>query len=132
MSALRRKIYVIPGEEITSLDSFYKVMGGVVNGPGGDFGGNLDGVEDCLHGGFGMPDEGCTFYWRHSDVSHCNLGHEETTRWLHDRIKNGHPENQLHFTTRLAEAQQGHGKTLFDMILEIFRDNTTDVELILQ
>ena len=35
MNALLKKIYVIPGEEITSLESFYKVMGEVVNGPGG-------------------------------------------------------------------------------------------------
>ncbi len=133
MSVLpEKKIYVIPGKEITSLESFYKVMGEVVNGPGGYFGGNLDGFEDCLHGGFGTPDEGCVFHWRHSDMSRRSLGHEETMRWLRDRIKNGHPENQPRFTARLAEAQQGRGETLFDTILEIFRDNATGVELILE
>ena len=129
---LKKKVYAIPGEEITSLESFHKVMGEVVNGPGGYFGGNLDGFEDCLHGGFGTPDEGCIFHWRHSDASSHSLGHEETARWLHERIRNGYPTNQEHFKARLRDAQQGLGETLFDTILKIFRDNTTSVELILQ
>ena len=127
MNALLKKIYVIPGEEITSLESFYKVMGKVVNDPGGYFGGNLDGIEDCLYGGFGTPDEGCIFHWQHSDVSRHSLGYEETARWLHGRIKNGHPANQEHFAARLREAQHGLGETLFDTILKIFRSNASGV-----
>jgi len=129
---LTKKTYIIPGEEITSLESFYKVMGEVVNGPGGYFGGNLDSFGDCLHGGFGTLDEGCIFHWRHSDISRHSLGHEETARWLHERIRNGHPANLEYFKARLGEAQQGLGETLFDTIFEIFHSNASGVDLILE
>lgn len=50
--------YVIDGAEVTGLDRFWQVIGAAVNGPGGYFGSNLDALADCLHGGYGTPDDG--------------------------------------------------------------------------
>ncbi|QIQ05269.1 barstar family protein [Streptomyces liangshanensis] len=66
--------YVIDGAEVTDLDSFWRVIGAAVNGPGGYFGRNLDALVDCLRGGFGTPDDDdFAFEWRAHDVSRAAL-----------------------------------------------------------
>ncbi|MEV1005624.1 barstar family protein [Nonomuraea sp. NPDC050202] len=40
--------YVIYGQTMANIDSFYCALGEAVNGPGGYFGSNLDALSDCL------------------------------------------------------------------------------------
>ncbi|AZN41603.1 barstar family protein [Paenibacillus albus] len=44
----------IDGKHIQDEASFYLALGEAINGPFGYFGGNLDGLADCLCGGFGL------------------------------------------------------------------------------
>lgn len=52
------KTYRIDGTRIGAKPDFYAEIGRAVNGDGGYFGSNLDGLADCLRGGFGTPEEG--------------------------------------------------------------------------
>lgn len=45
--------FVLPGRCVVDTVSFFCAMGEAVNGPGGYFGDSLDGLADCLRGGFG-------------------------------------------------------------------------------
>ena len=77
-----RRGYEIPGEQVHSLEDFYRVIGEVINGPGGYFGTNLDALADCLRGGFGTPDDGYVLRWLRSDDSRLALSYTETARQL--------------------------------------------------
>lgn len=85
--------------------------------------GNLDAFNDILRGGFGTPEGGFTMVWRHSAISRERLGYGETIKWLEERVQNCHPANVPIMKQRLAEARQGKGQTLFDMLVEIIRDH---------
>ena len=64
----------IDGRKIKSVKDFYREIGRSVNGPGGYFGRNLDGLVDCLRGGFGTPeDRPYEFEWAHSPLSRRHL-----------------------------------------------------------
>ncbi len=45
---------VLNGLCITDIPTFYIALGKAVNGPDGYYGGCLNGLEDCLYGGFGL------------------------------------------------------------------------------
>ena len=111
--------YVIPGERVTSLESFYTLVGEAVNGPGGYFGGNLDAFVDCLRGGFGTPDEGFVIRWQHSEASKKALGYPETVRQLELRLTQCQPDNIPFVSEDLERARRGQGPTVFDWLVEI-------------
>lgn len=48
------KSIIIDGHLIKSENDFYCLLGEVINGPGGYFGRNLNALNDCLYGGFGI------------------------------------------------------------------------------
>ncbi|MFJ4919189.1 barstar family protein [Streptomyces sp. NPDC088725] len=120
--------YVIDGAEVTGLDRFWQVIGAAVNGPDGYFGRNLDALADCLHGGFGTPDDGdYVIEWRAHDLSRQALGHEETARELRRRLARAHPGNRAALSTRLAEAEAGLGPTIFDELTGLFEEEAPGV-----
>ncbi|GIE85725.1 barstar family protein [Actinoplanes regularis] len=45
--------YELDGRFVTDIEGFYCAIGEAINGPGGYFGSDLDGFDDCLCGGFG-------------------------------------------------------------------------------
>ena len=106
-------IYEIPGEQIQTLESFYEVIGQVINGPGGYFGDNLDAFIDCLRGEFGTPDD-FTLKWVNSNISKKNLGYKETVRQLEIRLKRAHPSNKKDLEKQIENAKQKMGPTVFD------------------
>jgi hypothetical protein len=78
-----------------SLEDFWLVMGEAVNGPGGYFGRNLDGFNDCLGGGFGTPeDDDYIVEWHHHGQPRAALGYPETVRQLERRLARCHPSNR--------------------------------------
>ncbi|MFC7266999.1 barstar family protein [Streptomyces lutosisoli] len=97
------RVFVLDGQQILDVDSFYCAIGEAVNGPGGYFGWNLDALNDCLRGGRGAVPP-FTLEWRHSEVARSRLVE--------------HP------------AVQGDPATLFELILSIIGDH--DVEVVLQ
>jgi RNAse (barnase) inhibitor barstar len=113
-------VYVINGEQVTTLEGFWQLIGEAVNGPGGYFGRSLDALNDCLRGGFGTPDDDdFRFDWKHHDISRSNLGYSETIRQLEHRLARCHPANRPRVAQDLADARAGKGPTVFDWLVEI-------------
>ncbi len=123
-----RRAYEIPGEQVRSLEDFYRVIGEVINGPGGYFGTNLDALADCLRGGFGTPDDGYILRWLRSDDSRLALGYTETARQLERRLERFDPTNRARVSIDLARARRHEGPTVFDWLIDIIGD-TDDVIL---
>src|SRR5262249_36495300 len=108
------KVYELPGDRITSLETFWTVIGEVINGPGGYFGSNLDAFVDCLRGDFGTPDSGYTIRWLDSERSRMALGYAETVRQLKLRRDRRHPLDRAQINGEIREAEHGRGPTVFD------------------
>jgi RNAse (barnase) inhibitor barstar len=116
-------IYELDGRLITTLETFWTVMGETVNGPDGYFGRNLDAFADCLRGGFGTPDDGdFRIVWRDHAFSRTQLGYPETVRQLRRRLLRCHPTNRPTVRAELAEATSARGSTVFDWLVRIFND----------
>jgi RNAse (barnase) inhibitor barstar len=113
----------VAGAEVTSLESFWRVIGEAVNGPGGYFGRNLDAFADCLSGGFGTPDDDdFVIEWRDHERSRRALGREETVRQLRLRLERVHPQNRPAVQEELDEAEAGRGTTVFDWLVRIMEE----------
>ncbi|MFI5755244.1 barstar family protein [Streptomyces sp. NPDC051569] len=120
--------YVIDGAEVTSLDRFWQVIGAAVNGPGGYFGSNLDALADCLHGGFGTPDDGdFVIEWHRHDEARRALGHDETVRTLRRRLERTHPGDNAAVQAQLDEARAGRGPTVFDQLVQLIEEEAPGV-----
>ncbi|WP_307167460.1 barstar family protein [Streptomyces rishiriensis] len=79
-------IHALDGRQIGTLEDFWRVIGEVINGPGGCLGRNLEAFADCLTGGLGAPDdEDRVGEWREHQVLRQRLGHSETARQLEIR-----------------------------------------------
>jgi len=124
-----KKVYGIPGEKISSLESFYTIIGEVINGPGGYFGDNLDAFIDCLRGGFGTPAT-FTLKWNNSELSKKALGYEETVSQLQKRLKSCHPSNKSDIQKKIKRAKLHKGPTVFDWLVQIIEE-AENVDLIL-
>jgi hypothetical protein len=117
-----KKEYVVDGARFDTLADaaaeFTRVLGLTM-----PWQGNLDAFNAFLRGGLGTPEDGFVLVWRGSAVSRERLGCGETIKWLEERAQNCHPTNVPIMKQRLAEARQGKGQTLFDMLVEIIRDH---------
>ena len=82
---------------------------------------NLDAFADML------SDEPVT--WSHASRSREQLGHQETARWLEERLGKVHASNRKTFELRLAAARRGEGKTLFDTLTDVMRERGVQLEL---
>lgn len=122
-AADNRPVYVLRGEEIQTLEDFYREIGQAMNGPGGYFGTNLDALWDCLSGGFGTPDEGGYIVrWVNSDVSREALGYDETVRQLRKRYAQTHPSAHDHIREQIDAARRHVGPTVFDWLVHLLSD----------
>jgi RNAse (barnase) inhibitor barstar len=65
--------FELDGHDITDVPSLYCAIGEAINGPGGYFGADLDGLSDCLSGDFGATVP-FTLTWQHADVARRHLG----------------------------------------------------------
>jgi RNAse (barnase) inhibitor barstar len=115
-------VYEIAGEQVKTLEDFYRLIGEAINGPGGCFGTNLDALRDCLHGGFGTPEGGYTIRWLRSEESRRALGCRETARQLKLRLERCHPTARGRVRQDLERAQRHEGPTVFDWLVELIRN----------
>lgn len=116
-------VYVLEGARITSLDEFWRVWLEAVGSDGGYFGRNLDAFNDALSGGPGFPERDDDDYiveWREHEESRASLGYPETVRQLERRLTTCHPLNRPYVQADLDAARAGHGRTVFDWLVEIF------------
>jgi hypothetical protein len=86
---------------------------------------NLSAFNDVLRDGFSLfeYDEPISIVWNHSAKSRHDLGYAATVEWLEDIMKEPHPSNLPGLRSRLSEAKQARGKTLFDIIVRIINNN---------
>lgn len=117
---MNQQIYVIDGDNFTTLQGFYDEISRVLI-PGAEWGHNLDAFNDILRGGFGTPEGGFVLRWENSALSRQRLGYAKTIKWLEERIPNCHPSNVPHLEQRLSAAKEGRGETLFDTLIEIIQ-----------
>jgi RNAse (barnase) inhibitor barstar len=123
--------YVLDGTKITSLEGFYDHIGSSL-GLDGSWGRNLDALDDVLSGGdHGVPEDGFTLTWVHSNISRANLGYPETVRQLEKRLLLCHSSNREIVRAELNNARQGKGNTVFDWLIDIIRDHEGNVRLVL-
>ncbi len=117
---------IIDANQFSDLTGFAQHFSEVALGGQYRWNGSLDAFNDILRGGFGTPEGGYTIVWRDSAISRERLGYGETIKWLEERVQNCHPTNVPIMKQELAEARQGIGQTLFDMLVEIIRDHGPD------
>lgn len=118
----KRLIYIIDGNNFTTLEEFYDVISYVLI-PGANWGRNLDAFNDILRGGFGTPDGGFLIRWVNSAESRLRLGYGETVRQLKLRLGRCHPTNRPFVKQELTEAEANCGPTVFDWLVEIIQDH---------
>ena len=129
---MERRIYEIDGANSSTLEEFADHFTRQLNLQT-NWRGNLDALNDILHGGFGTPENGFVLVWKNSALSKQRLGYPETVRWLHERIPRCHPSNVNPLRQRLALADKHEGETLFDTLVKIITaEDHADIELRLE
>ncbi|HEY4267877.1 MAG TPA: barstar family protein [Galbitalea sp.] len=122
--------YVLNGSQIWTTQEFFDAVGEAVGGPGTYFGANLDAFSDCLRGGFGTPeDRSFYFVLKGSSSVRDRLGVDATIEWVRDKLVRGNPHNANYFLLEIDELERGTGRTLFDILLEIFDERKVRLEL---
>ena len=118
------KSFVLEGNRFDTLEGFYDEVERVLTKDlDWKIGRNLDAFNDVLEGGFGAfeYEEPIHIIWEHSDKSKSDLGYPETIKWLEEKLKQCHPLNIPSVKEELLRANNGEGKTLFDIIIEIMQ-----------
>ena len=115
------KKYSFDGNSFTTVDGFFKMFGEMVNGVGGYFGKDLQSFDDCLFGGYGLPNE-CEIVWKNSNQSKVVLSHKAYADWCHQQIekKNYLDDEGLSYleSEESKAVNKELGKTLFDAIVD--------------
>lgn len=112
---------IIDGARFDGLEGFYDEVTAVLF-DGRPWGRNLDALADAL-------DPERPLRWVHAGRSRAQLGHEETARWLAEKLTRVHPDNHERWALRLAAARRGEGDTLFDVLVQLMRERGAQLEL---
>jgi RNAse (barnase) inhibitor barstar len=118
----------ISGDNINSLEDFYDEFTKLLSYKG--WGKNLDALDDLFAGGFGLPEEAFVLKWHNSSKSKEKLGVEETLKWRQSHLDRDKGVATKETLGEIENLKQGKGKTLFELILEILKDNSVEVELL--
>ena len=126
------RTFIIDGSTFSNLEEFYIEVQKVLTDNFSGFGRNLDALNDVLRGGFGKfeYEEPIELIWESSDKSREDLGYSETVRYLKEKLKRCHPSNFANVQKELEAAEKQKGPTIYEIILEIIRDNK-NINLIL-
>ena len=85
----------------------------------------LDGLNDILYRVEGEIRDGdpVTLLWTDHAHSREALGFGETERWLKSKLSRPVSFDQQRIQSDLDDLRSGHGKTYFDLILEVFAEH---------
>lgn len=111
----------IDGEKFSDMDEFYDEMERLLTkGLSWRTGHNLNAFHDLLRGGFGVHEYGETvdFRWINAKKSREDFGYAATAAYWEKVLEKCHPANRDRVREKIAAAQRGEGKTLFDMITD--------------
>jgi hypothetical protein len=87
--------------------------------------GNLDGLNDMFHGGYGAL-RGCdpiALVWQDLETSRTVLGLEATRKFYRDKLKQPQRYDVDRIGNDLADLENGIGPTFFDIVLDIIADH---------
>ena len=118
-----RKEIVIDGESFSTLGGFYACVSDRLGTPAGKTIRSLDAFNDLLRGGFGKTEAGESLHvrWIHSDKSRTDLGYDATAAYYEKLLEHAHPSNREELEKKAADAREGRGATLFEIITELIR-----------
>lgn len=119
-----RSAVTIDGNDFDDLTGFFCTVGEAVNGPGGYFGRNLLGFDDCMFGGFGL-EQPFTITWLNSARSRVMLDSaalaHDFGKWIawvdQEPVDSFNTDLRAYLARTLALAERGE-RTLFDEIVE--------------
>lgn len=114
--------YTLEGEHIIDYPSFFLAMGEAIHGPTGYFGRSLDALNDCLRGGYDARTP-FVLEWRAHEVARRHLG---SRSWTRDILFRAEPTVDIHSPL----SRQDDGGSLWDAILEVFREHSVELVLI--
>ncbi len=90
---------------------------------------SLDAFSDLLYGGFGIieSNEPINLIWLNFEKNKIDLGYELTLQYYQQKLLKPTVFNIDFVNAQIDKLQHGHGKTYFDIILEIIaeHDNIT-------
>ncbi len=123
----------IIGTAIVDIPAFYAEINRVfMASEDWSLGHTLDGLNDMLYGGYGAIEgkEPVTLVWRDIASSRSALGVDATLAFLRARPAGRQMFDGASISSQIAALEQGHGKTYFDIVLDIIADhpNITLVE----
>lgn len=121
--------FVIDGKEFATLEGFYDVLGRTLQ-LGENWGRNLDALDEVLCGGVGALKHGDTILWKNPMLSRMCLGYDETVRQLERQLREADVSQHSAIFEAIALAKTKKGETVFDWLVEIFRDHD-EVSLVL-
>ena len=116
----------INGNEFSNLSEFYdEVERKMTKGLNWKIGRNLNALNDVLSGGFGVQEVGETYQlnWTNADKSKSDLSWTRTVEFIENKLKNCHPTNIELVKKDLDDAKNQKGKTLWEIIIGIIKEN---------
>lgn len=120
------KEIIIEGSRIHDIAGFYQEINRIfMKDEDWQLGQTLDGFNDLLYGGFGLlkSEEPVTLIWKDFALSKAALGFEVTRQYYLSKIAPDSPFDKPYFRRQLADLEAGHGKTYFDIIMEIIAEH---------
>ena len=118
-----RKVIVIDGKTFSTLGGFYACVSDKLGTPNGKSVRTLDAFNDILRGGFGKTEAGESLHirWINSEKSRNDLSYAATAAYYEKLLERAHPTNREQLEQKLAEAREGRGATLFEIITALIR-----------
>lgn len=126
--------FIIDGNNIHDIPTFYEEINRIFM-PNEDWklGTSLDALDDMFYGGFGeiKGSEEINLIWKNFEENRKSLGLELTKSYYKNKLKSPSIFNTDFVQQKLAELENGTGKTYFEIILEII-DSHKNIKLIPQ
>lgn len=130
---MSKKVVIIDGSRFNDIEGFYSEVDMVLTKDlTWKTGNNLDAFNDLLRGGFGVYEYGepITLIWKNANKSKHDQGYMATVAYYENIPTRSHPSNINKVKELLENAKQEMGETLFDIIIQIIKENE-DIELIM-
>ena len=120
------KNILIDGNNFSNLEEFYTEMDKLLTKElDWKTGHNLDAFNDLLSGGFGVHEYGETLHikWINFAESRQDFGYNSTKDYYQGILEKCHSTNRYYVEKKLRDAQDGKGKTMLDIIIDIILDS---------
>jgi len=120
------KTFTIDGNKIYDIPSLYEEINRVfMANEDWKIGQSLDALNDMFYGGFGEIEgnEEAHLIWKNFEQNRKDLGLELTRAFYENKLKSPSIFNTGFVQEKLAELENGTGKTYFEIILEIIGDH---------